>query len=292
MTAQLSQSAPKRPLLRWHGGKWLLAPWIIGHFPPHLTYVEPFGGAASVLLRKPRSHIEIWNDLDEDLVNLFCLLQDADAGAELMRRLKFTPFARAEFERSFNLDVTDPVERARRFIVRSFMGFGSNACSATARGSNSTGFRARSQHPRKQPAQEWANYPDAIEAIVERVRGVVIERRDALRLISDRDGEGVLIYADPPYLPETRELGSGGRKRPGRYRHEMNAEGHRALLQRMATCRAMVVLSGYRSDLYLQSLPGWRCVEKQTHADGARPRVECLWINPQACRALDEASAA
>ena len=65
--------APKRPVLRWHGGKWMLAPKIIAQFPPHRLYTEAFGGAASVLMRKPRAYTEVYNDLDGEGLNLYHL---------------------------------------------------------------------------------------------------------------------------------------------------------------------------------------------------------------------------
>ncbi|MBH9009927.1 DNA adenine methylase [Pseudomonas aeruginosa] len=102
----------RRPILRYHGGKWKLAPWIIQHLPPHHTYVEPFGGAASVLLRKARSHAEVYNDLNGDVVNLFRVARDH--GEKLRQALTLTPFARDEFEASY-VETTDPLERARRF---------------------------------------------------------------------------------------------------------------------------------------------------------------------------------
>lgn len=116
---------PTRPVLRWHGGKWNLAPWIISHFPDHKVYVEPFGGAASVLIRKHRSHAEIYNDLDNEVVNLFRVLR-SDRADELAELLRLTPFAAEEFFTAYETSC-DPVERARRTIVRSYMGFGSNA---------------------------------------------------------------------------------------------------------------------------------------------------------------------
>src|SRR5690606_19105648 len=115
---------PRRPVLRWHGGKWLLAPWIIEHFPAHRVYVEPFGGAGSVLMRKPRTYAEIWNDLDGEVVNIFRVLRSPDAN-RLVDALRLTPFSRQEFTGAYEPS-SDPVERARRLVIRSFMGFGSN----------------------------------------------------------------------------------------------------------------------------------------------------------------------
>ena len=155
--------SPSRPLLRWHGGKWLLAPWIISHFPAHRTYVEPFGGAASVLLRKDRAYAEIYNDLDDQVVNLFRVMRSPGLAAQLREALRLTPFARREFEAAWET-CCEPVEMARQLVVRSFMGFGSNAHSDMGKGARTTGFRANSNRSGTTPAKDWENYPELQKA--------------------------------------------------------------------------------------------------------------------------------
>ena len=275
----------ERPALRWHGGKWRLAPWIIAHFPAHRIYVEPFGGAASVLLRKSRSYAEVYNDIDDDVVNLMRVLQDRSNAAELRRRLDLTPFARREFEDAWGTS-SDPIERARFLIIRSFMGFGSHAHSDPRHGHRTTGFRANSNKSGTTPAQDWVNYPDALPAVVDRLGGVIIEHRPAQQVMLAHDGPDTLHYVDPPYLPETRGLGNPHDPKH-RYRHDMTVGDHVALLSLLRELVGMVVLSGYPAGLYDDALGGWRRVERDALADGARPRVEVLWINPRCAAALD-----
>jgi DNA adenine methylase len=265
-------SETKRPVLRWHGGKWLLAPWIIEHLPRHRIYVEPFGGAGSVLMRKPRAYAEVWNDLDGEVVNLFRVLRSPDA-ASLVEALKLTPFARTEFASAYQATL-DPIERARRLVIRSFMGFGSNGHNKV------TGFRSNSNRSGTTPAQDWYNYPDALRAIIERLRGVTIESRDAIALMIQHDTPETLFYVDPPYLPDTRDAG-------GDYAHEMTEEDHVTLLGALRGFQGMIVLSGYPSALYDEALAGWRRVERAALADGAAARTEVLWINPAASQAID-----
>lgn len=275
---------PTRPVLRWHGGKWLLAPWIIEHLPPHRVYVEPFGGAASVLLRKPRSYAEVWNDLDDDVVNLFRMLRSDRAG-ELVEAVRLTAFSRSEFEATY-VSAEDPVEKARRLIVRSFQGFGSNGHNPTVR----TGFRANNNRAGTTPAHDWQNYPQALRAVIERFQGVVVERRPAQVVMEQQDGPETLHYVDPPYLPETRSQKTRrGKSRYHVYRHELTVEEHANLLAFLKGLNGMVVLSGYPSALYSDALASWYRVERAALADGARPRTEVLWINPAAWAVSDAA---
>lgn len=265
-------NAPTRPVLRWHGGKWLLAPWIISHFPQHRVYVEPFGGGGSVLLRKPRAYAEVWNDLDGEAVNLFRVLRDEAQAQRLVRLLELTPFARDEFKVAYETP-GEPVERARALLVRAFMGFGSNGHNRV------TGFRASSKRSGTTPAHDWANYPDCLPAAIERLRGVVIESRDAFDLMPQHDGSETLFYVDPPYVMETRSDKSKD------YAHELTDADHIRLLDLLDGLAGMVVLSGYPSGLYDTRLKHWRRIEREALADGASKRMEVLWLNP-ACAAV------
>lgn len=271
----LSDAVPRRPILRYHGGKWRLAPWIVSHFPEHRVYVEPFGGGASVLLRKARSYAEVYNDLDDEVVNLFRVLRDPDSSARLVEAVALTPFSRAEFDDTYT-EVADPVEMARRLCLRSHAGFGTAAMRSTSRGlPQRTGFRANTTRARTTPAHDWARFPDAVADVAARMQGVVVEQRPATEVIRAHDAPTTLHYVDPPYPHSTRAEASRWN-----YRHEMTDDDHRKLAEVLHNVAGAVVLSGYPCDLYDRELyADWWRVERTAHADGARDRVEVLWLN-------------
>jgi DNA adenine methylase len=260
----------------------MLAPWIIENFGPHHTYVEPFGGGGSVLLRKPRAYAEVYNDLDDEVVNLFLVARDQ--GEQLRRALELTPFSRVEFERSYKPS-KEPLERARRMVVRSFQGFGSAAVCG-----EKSSFRSTSSKSGTTPAMDWLNYPAAFEAVVGRLQGVVIENRDALAAMAHHDRPTTLHYVDPPYVHSTRSLRVNHNDHRKSYKHEMSDEQHEELAEFLQTLAGGVVLSGYPSPLYERLYRNWHRVDRQALADGARPRIESLWMNPVAERGISQAS--
>lgn len=271
MTAPLA-----RPLLRYHGGKWRIAPWLIEHFPPHRVYVEPFGGAGSVLLRKPRSDFEVYNDLGADVVNVFRVLRDREQAAELKRRLDLTPWARVEFLEAYEFS-EDPVERARRTIVRCFMGHGT-----TSQRKHRTGFRAGS-HPNRAGGGhgDWRGYRETLPAFTERLQGIVVEQKDARAVIDRYDAPDALIYVDPPYVMSTRSSMRGDGDIGRAYAYEMDEDDHRRLAVRLCRAQAAVVVSGYASRLYDDELyVGWERDERRTRSDAAQSRVEVVWVKP------------
>ena len=262
------------PVIRYHGAKFRLAPWVLQHFPSHTCYVESFGGAAGVLMQKPRSYAEVYNDLDGDVVNLFRVLQDPATRIELVERLVLTPYSRAEFELSWE-PANDPIERARRTIIRAQMGFGSAGATTGV-----TGFRIDTKRQYGTAQSLWAEYPDSLAAVGQRLSGVLIENRPAIEVITAHDAATTLHYVDPPYVHDTRYKGAS----TGRYyRHEMGDKEHRKLLGILLELEGMVVLSGYPSELYSELLTDWRCYSTSARISAARgtaSRTECIWVNP------------
>ncbi|MBJ8421871.1 DNA adenine methylase [Acinetobacter bereziniae] len=264
------------PLIRYHGGKYRLAHWIIAQMPNHTCYTEVFGGAAGVLLQKPRAYAEVYNDLDGDIVNLFKVLRDAELRNELIEQLVLTPYAREEFMNAWSVATTE-VEKARRTIIRAQMGFGSAGATKGI-----TGFRIDTKRQYGTAQSLWVDYPEHLSFIGQRLSGVLIENRPAVQVLKDHDAISTLHYVDPPYVHDTRYSGA----KSGRiYRHEMDDKDHLDLLNNLLELEGMVMLSGYPSNLYDDTLNGWKRVDTKARISSGRgtdTRTECLWINPAA----------
>lgn len=250
-----------KAVLKYPGAKNRIAPWICEHIPKHDVYLEPFAGSLAVLFNKERSHIETVNDLDGEVVNFFRVLREN--GKRLEEVVSYTPFAREEYTKAYK-STDDDLERARRFCVKCWMGFG---CGNLYR----NGFKSGQQTHSPNPAMAWKELPKVIEIASERIRGVQIENLPAIELISRYNTEDVFIYADPPYLHSTRKNYL--------YRHEMTDEEHRELLNALVNHPGKVLLSGYDNDLYNEVLKGWKKSQKSTLAEGGLRRIETLWMN-------------
>jgi len=257
-------TAPR--ILHYPGSKWSLADWIISHMPPHQTYLEPFFGSGAVFFNKPPATLETINDLDGDVVNLFKVIRDRPD--ELARLIYWTPYSRQEYYISYQSGgELDELERARRFLVRCWMGQGPKMCART-------GWRSVMDVSDPQPAHQWGDIPNRIMTYTERLRGVQIEQQQATELIKRYRRPDVLIFADPPYVLETR---SGAI-----YRHEMTDDEHLELLDLLDDHPGPVLLSGYANRLYDERLRHWHRETRQALAQRGKATEEVLWINPVA----------
>jgi DNA adenine methylase len=219
-------------------------------------------------MRKERSYAEVYNEKDRGVVNVFRVLRDPLLNQRLRTALEFTPFARVEFKDCVAALTGDPVEDARRIIVRSFMGFSGLSGSGRA-----TGFRANSNRSGTTPAHDWVNYKQALPWFLERLDGVVIEEKDALEVMRQHDSPDTLHYVDPPYCHETRTQTSA-------YAYEMTDAQHVELLDFLNNLRGKVVLSGYSTPLYELRLEGWARHVKTAHTNNKVKREETLWVKP------------
>jgi DNA adenine methylase len=252
-----------------------LARWILGHAREHRVYVEPFLGGGSVWLAKVPSPVEILNDLNPALSNLWRVLKSPELFPALLARVRATPFG-IESWRDARAQLTgrpsDPLDRAVAYFV----------CSRLSRGGQGQSFltpttRTRRGLPEHESA--WLSAIENLPTIHERLQGAtLLPPTPTLEVIRQYDGADALIYCDPPYVAATRNgIGQYGD-------YEMSNDDHRQLLAALRQCRGQVLLSGYRSELYDEALRDWNCSEKPMPADSAGGqakgrRTECLWQN-------------
>lgn len=111
-----------KAIMKYPGSKWGTAAWIIGHFPDHHSYLEPFFGSGAVFFNKPRSDIETINDINGDVVNLFKWIKDDPE--KLAHEIYFTPYSRAVYEDAYQREPENSLEAAVLFYIRLNMGHG------------------------------------------------------------------------------------------------------------------------------------------------------------------------
>lgn len=221
--------------ITWFGGKSRLAEEISSLLPPHRIYVEVFGGGGSVIFTKHAAHLDVYNDVDDGLVNFFTVLRDHPD--ELQEKLRLTPYARHEYLlcRKTWLKVKDPIERARRWYFAIVVSFDSVG--------RTTGWKAGTEINH---AETFITKVEDLKRFAMKLRRIQVDHRSWQHCIEIYDSDDTVFYCDPPYLPSTRQS--------GKYRHEMTAMGHRKLLQTLIDCKGSVLLSGYDSKLYRDML--------------------------------------
>lgn len=265
-----------RPVLRYFGGKWRLAPWIMSYFPAHICYCEPYGGGANVILQKEPSYIDVYNDLNGDVVNFFRVMRERKD--ELIEAIRWTPYARDEYNLVYE-PTSDPLERARRLYIQAWMERGGYR----ANGKNS-GWRFVRDDARgtKTPIDDWNNI-DHLYDIANRLKQMTIENDPALTVINRYDAPTTLFYLDPPYVQSTRNQ----RWALAAYQYEMADEDHRELARALNRIEGMAIVSGYPSPLYEELYAGWQMITKEVAQNNqSEAKTEALWLNPKTVKAL------
>ena len=263
-----------RPPFGYYGAKQRIAQKIIKTLPPHNAWVEGFCGSAAITLAKKPVPIEVINDQDRQIINLFEQLRKYPE--DLCRAVALTPYSKDEFELSRHpVEEFDPLEKARKFLIRTMM---------TVNGTNGSldcGFSFSQSYERggrEARVNRWYNLPQRLERVVERLRGVRVENRDACELVQMfANRPATLIYLDPPYYTKRRH---------GYTIDAKDREFHENLLKICLKSKCMLLISGYENELYdslLTEEKGWRRQAIETHTRDTTgknySRTEILWMN-------------
>jgi DNA adenine methylase len=266
----------------YFGSKLRIAAKMHDKLPPHNAWVELFCGSAAMTLAKDVAPLEVINDINSEIVNFYKQLRLK--GDELLRQIELTPYSREELQlaREGRGRISN-LERARRFFISAMMAVNGSF------GPTKGGFSISNSYSRngmEARVARWYDMPRylAVE-VVERLRHVRVENKDALTLFKDfANRPATLAYLDPPYLGE----------RTRGYDHDEDSEKyHEDLLKAAIKAKCMVFISGYASDLYTDYLTkrnGWSklVIDATTKGNNGKSfkREEIIWFNSAFTEAL------
>ena len=249
--------------IKYYGGKSYMTDIILAHQPKNFdVYIEGFGGGASVLFAKPKSPIEIYNDLGENVYSLFKCLVDEELFKELKHKLDLTPYSaqlRDEYKEDLKYQLP-LLERAYRYLYVNRTSF------------NSVGGFSTNLIVRRNMSKSTSDYLSMIDGLYEvhnRLSSVIIEHRDILDLIDKYDAENVWFYLDPPYVHSTRSSST-------MYEHEMTDEDHVRLIERIQESKGKFLICGYDNPLY--ELPNFHKYSYPS-PNSSSDRIETIWWN-------------
>lgn len=265
--------------INWFGGKYYMANKIIDLFSEHKTYVEVFGGAGHVLFKKNPSPIEVYNDINENLVDFFRVLRDKEKSEELRIQLELTPHSRSEFTEcynSWNDKNIDQIEKVRRWYVTLMQ------CFSKSFGNSGWSYsKTISNRGMSQSTSQWLGKIERdIPTTVERLRTVQIDNLSFEEIIPKYDNPETLFYLDPPYIHNTRKMNYT-------YEFEMEDDLHKKLVKILLKIKGKAILSGYENEIY-KTLEenGWKKIsignydkKSMKHDSETQRAEEFVWVN-------------
>ena len=268
----VKRNPSRRIAFGWYGGKFSHLTWLLPLLPEVHHYCEPFGGSGAVLLNRPPSPVETYNDLDGEVVNFFRVLRENRD--ELVGMIALTPFSREEFFIAVNGEdpTIPPVERARRFYVRARQS--RTGLAQTASLGRWANCKMTSRRGMSGVISRWFGGVESLPQIAERLMRVQIENRPADDVIRLYDSEDTLFYCDPPYPHESRTDRRA-------YAHEMSNLEHERLAELLNSVHGRVAVSGYRCELLDRLYAGWKvhvAPAKMAHST-KQLRQEVLYTN-------------
>lgn len=240
-------------------------------------YIEPYCGSATVFFSREKVPNEILNDIDYRIVNFFRVLQSREKSRELLRLLRRTPTARAEFDKAcYIIDHSEnasDIELAWGFFVASILGISRLGRGTSIRRSGLV------RGSRNMVSNDFINKVRALPYFAQRLKDAFIENTEALKVLRRFDCKDAVIYLDPPYVHSTRSS--------DRYAFDADNFDHHALVDYLLhDVKGKVVLSGYDNEVYKPlERKGWkrfdyvRALRANVTSGRREKRVESIWRN-------------